>query len=88
MIIVYIMGCDHLVCKKCNVAFNMEQGDAFWVFDFLKKHWHKRARFKGYFFAKKFSEFPEHLIIMHNIPKKVKSMTDPRIDENGHFHWD
>ena len=72
------IGCDHLVCEKCKVAFDLENGTAFCVGEFVSDHWHiKEGQPSGAYFQKRFKEFPKHLRIRHRIPHGYISARQP-----------
>ena len=73
------IGCDHLVCEKCKVAFDIKNGPAFWIDKFLENHWHKKDRRPSgvSYFQKSFREFPKHLKVRHRIPHGYISTRRP-----------
>ena len=73
------MGCDHLICKKCKVGFDLESGTVFWVSAFLQDHWHKKQKLRGSYFEMQFSDFPKHLRIAHHIPAGYISVGKPSV---------
>jgi hypothetical protein len=62
------MGCDHLICKKCKIGFDLEGGSVFWVGMFLQYHWHTTPKLRGSYFEVSFADFPNHLVVRHRIP--------------------
>lgn len=41
------MGYDHIACDHCKVAYNVEDGQATWLADFLADHTHGGTEFHG-----------------------------------------
>jgi len=51
------------------MAFDLENGAVFWVWYFIKCHWHKKeGKPEHHYFNVKFEELPKHLIIRHRVP--------------------
>jgi hypothetical protein len=73
------MGCDHLVCKKCCVGYDLERGTVFWVWDFIAEHWHKKQErpLKHSYFTVKFKDLPKHFTIKHRMPTGYISVREP-----------
>jgi len=82
------MGCDHLLCERCKIGFDLEGGDAGWVAKFITTHWHSKKKIpsNSSWFPANHNEFPYHLIVKHRVPHGYISVREPVLshkDENN-----
>ena len=73
------MGCDHLVCKRCQIGYNLERGSAFFVRNFIRDHWHARKGVpsSGTYFPISHKELPTHLVVRHRMMEGFISIREP-----------
>lgn len=88
------MGCDHLLCMKCRIGYDLEGGDVFWIGKFIQEHWHSKKKIpsQSAWFPANHSEFPYHLIVRHRVPHGFVSVKEPvhssKDEDNSRFTFD